>query len=95
MCGRGEWRAADGSRYVGTFVDDAFDGTGSYTDADGNIFFGGFRGGAFDGAGTYSHADGRAEVWKGGIRKKMSPRNSRVCRSRRVVRSDRLASNEF
>jgi hypothetical protein len=54
--GRYSWD--DGSKYVGEWKDDKFDGQGTYNYGDGNKYFGEWKDGKNNGQGTFSYANG-------------------------------------
>ena len=64
--GVGVWRAPDGERYEGPFVDGWRHGEGTLALANGDLYVGSFVRGAIDGAGTYVWAEG--EHYAGEIR---------------------------
>jgi hypothetical protein len=62
MDGRGTYRFADGSVYVGEYKGGKREGRGVYRFADGAVYEGEYKQGAMEGFGTYQYVDGRAEV---------------------------------
>ena len=62
MEGRGTYRFADGSVYVGDYRNGKREGRGVYRFSDGAVYEGEYKAGAMEGFGTYQYVDGRAEV---------------------------------
>ena len=64
----GTYTFSSGSKYVGEFGDDEFNGQGTFTWADGEKYVGVFKNGKANGQGTYTYASGSKEVgeWENG-----------------------------
>ena len=82
LTGKGEYKGADGERYVGAFRNWRYQGEGTLTLADGSRYQGGFAGGRYSGEGTLALADGGQEKAPGAAAGACVTKPARHCPTR-------------